>query len=119
MVNFGAGGIGTTLECISISDYTATPADCALMMELGMDGVFVGSAIFESSHPEEYASVRSTRVLDTPLTVGNGHCHHLLFQSIDGLTSVLPERDTDGSFLNRSIATVTIGWNIDDRHEYL
>lgn len=36
MVNFAAGGV-------------ATPADAALMMQLGMDGVFVGSGIFKSS----------------------------------------------------------------------
>ena len=42
VVNFAAGGI-------------ATPADAALMMGLGVDGVFVGSGIFKSSDPEEYA----------------------------------------------------------------
>lgn len=42
VVNFAAGGI-------------ATPADAALMMQLGMDGVFVGSGIFKSSHPEKRA----------------------------------------------------------------
>ncbi|NGP45186.1 pyridoxal 5'-phosphate synthase lyase subunit PdxS [Bacillaceae bacterium SIJ1] len=42
VVNFAAGGI-------------ATPADAALMMELGADGVFVGSGIFKSSNPEKYA----------------------------------------------------------------
>ena len=42
VVNFAAGGI-------------ATPADGALMMELGCDGVFVGSGIFASSAPERLA----------------------------------------------------------------
>ncbi len=42
VVNFAAGGI-------------ATPADAALMMELGSDGVFVGSGIFKSENPEKYA----------------------------------------------------------------
>lgn len=42
IVNFAAGGI-------------ATPADAALMMQLGVDGVFVGSGIFKSSHPEKRA----------------------------------------------------------------
>ena len=42
VVNFAAGGI-------------ATPADAALMMSLGVDGVFVGSGIFKSSAPEAYA----------------------------------------------------------------
>ena len=41
-VNFAAGGI-------------ATPADAALMMQLGVDGVFVGSGIFKSSNPAERA----------------------------------------------------------------
>lgn len=42
MVNFAAGGV-------------ATPADAALMMQLGMDGVFVGSGIFKSGNPAERA----------------------------------------------------------------
>lgn len=42
VVNFAAGGI-------------ATPADAALMMHLGSDGVFVGSGIFESEYPEKTA----------------------------------------------------------------
>lgn len=43
VVNFAAGGI-------------ATPADAALMMELGADGVFVGSGIFKSESPEKFAA---------------------------------------------------------------
>jgi len=42
VVNFSAGGI-------------ATPSDAALMMQLGADGVFVGSGIFKSSSPERMA----------------------------------------------------------------
>lgn len=42
VVNFAAGGI-------------ATPADAALMMQLGMDGVFVGSGIFKSADPARRA----------------------------------------------------------------
>ncbi|HDD66151.1 MAG TPA: pyridoxal 5'-phosphate synthase lyase subunit PdxS, partial [Nitrososphaeria archaeon] len=42
VVNFAAGGV-------------ATPADAALMMQMGMDGVFVGSGIFKSSKPEKMA----------------------------------------------------------------
>ncbi|MGM0847345.1 MAG: pyridoxal 5'-phosphate synthase lyase subunit PdxS [Bacillota bacterium] len=42
VVNFAAGGI-------------ATPADAALMMQLGADGVFVGSGIFKSDNPERFA----------------------------------------------------------------
>ncbi|MCM3740893.1 pyridoxal 5'-phosphate synthase lyase subunit PdxS [Oceanobacillus luteolus] len=40
--NYAAGGV-------------ATPADAALMMELGADGVFVGSGIFKSENPEKFA----------------------------------------------------------------
>ncbi|EKN68731.1 pyridoxal phosphate synthase yaaD subunit [Schinkia azotoformans MEV2011] len=42
VVNFAAGGV-------------ATPADAALMMQLGADGVFVGSGIFKSDSPEKFA----------------------------------------------------------------
>jgi pyridoxal 5'-phosphate synthase pdxS subunit len=42
VVNFAAGGI-------------ATPADAALMMQLGCDGVFVGSGIFKSDNPQKRA----------------------------------------------------------------
>lgn len=42
VVNFAAGGV-------------ATPADAALMMQLGSDGVFVGSGIFKSDDPEQFA----------------------------------------------------------------
>ncbi|KGQ31050.1 pyridoxal biosynthesis protein [Gallibacterium anatis] len=42
VVNFAAGGV-------------ATPADAALMMALGADGVFVGSGIFKSENPEKFA----------------------------------------------------------------
>jgi pyridoxal 5'-phosphate synthase pdxS subunit len=41
-VNFAAGGV-------------ATPADAALMMQLGVDGVFVGSGIFTAENPEKRA----------------------------------------------------------------
>ena len=43
VVNFSAGGI-------------ATPADAALMMQLGAEGVFVGSGIFKSDNPERTAA---------------------------------------------------------------
>merc|ERR1712054_460549 len=42
VVNFAAGGV-------------ATPADAALMMQLGLDGVFVGSGIFKSGDPKKRA----------------------------------------------------------------
>lgn len=44
VVNFAAGGV-------------ATPADAALMMQLGAEGVFVGSGIFKSGNPEKRAAV--------------------------------------------------------------
>jgi pyridoxal 5'-phosphate synthase pdxS subunit len=43
VVNFAAGGV-------------ATPADAALMMQLGVDGVFVGSGIFKSGDPAKRAN---------------------------------------------------------------
>ena len=55
VVNFAAGGI-------------ATPADAALMMQLGCDGVFVGSGIFKSSNPEKMANaiVKATTHYNDP-----------------------------------------------------
>ena len=59
VVNFAAGGI-------------ATPADAALMMGLGVDGVFVGSGIFKSSDPDGYARaiVEATTFWNEPEVVG-------------------------------------------------
>merc|ERR1712117_530014 len=42
IVNFAAGGL-------------ATPADCGLLMQLGVDGCFVGSGIFKSNNPKKRA----------------------------------------------------------------
>jgi pyridoxal 5'-phosphate synthase pdxS subunit len=55
VVNFAAGGI-------------ATPADAALMMQLGVDGVFVGSGIFKSREPARRAAaiVRATTQFRDP-----------------------------------------------------
>lgn len=55
VVNFAAGGV-------------ATPADASLMMQLGAEGVFVGSGIFKSAKPEVMASaiVRATTHYDNP-----------------------------------------------------
>ena len=55
VVNFAAGGI-------------ATPADAALMMQLGVDGVFVGSGIFKSGDPARRAAaiVRATTQYNDP-----------------------------------------------------
>ena len=51
VVNFAAGGI-------------ATPADAALMMQLGADGVFVGSGIFKSGNPAKRAAAIVRAVTD-------------------------------------------------------
>lgn len=58
VVNFAAGGI-------------ATPADAALMMQLGCDGIFVGSGIFKSADPATMASaiVKATAHYDDPAKV--------------------------------------------------
>ena len=55
VVNFAAGGI-------------ATPADAALMMQLGLDGVFVGSGIFKSGNPSKRAKaiVEAVSRFDSP-----------------------------------------------------
>ncbi len=55
VVNFAAGGI-------------ATPADAALMMQLGVEGVFVGSGIFKSQNPAKRAKaiVEATTYYDDP-----------------------------------------------------
>ena len=58
VVNFAAGGV-------------ATPADAALMMQLGAEGVFVGSGIFKSSNPEAMgkAIVRATTHYKDPAII--------------------------------------------------
>ena len=58
VVNFAAGGV-------------ATPADAALMMQLGADGVFVGSGIFKSSNPEATAQaiVKATTHYQDPAII--------------------------------------------------
>ncbi len=58
VVNFAAGGI-------------ATPADAALMMKMGCDGVFVGSGIFKSGDPQKRAEaiVQGTAYYDDPPTL--------------------------------------------------
>jgi pyridoxal 5'-phosphate synthase pdxS subunit len=55
VVNFAAGGL-------------ATPADAAMMMQLGMDGVFVGSGIFKSGDPAKRAAaiVKATTHYNDP-----------------------------------------------------
>jgi pyridoxal 5'-phosphate synthase pdxS subunit len=58
VVNFAAGGI-------------ATPADAALMMQLGCDGIFVGSGIFKSANPEARARaiVKAAAYYDDPAKI--------------------------------------------------
>ena len=58
VVNFSAGGI-------------ATPSDAAMMMQLGADGVFVGSGIFKSSEPELMAKaiVEAVNHFDDPTVI--------------------------------------------------
>ncbi|MFO7568206.1 MAG: pyridoxal 5'-phosphate synthase lyase subunit PdxS, partial [Smithellaceae bacterium] len=58
VVNFAAGGL-------------ATPADAALMMQLGCDGVFVGSGIFKSADPAKRARaiVKGTAYFNDPQKV--------------------------------------------------
>ena len=60
VVLFTAGGI-------------ATPADAAMMMQLGAEGVFVGSGIFKSGDPEHRARaiVQATQNYDDPETIAN------------------------------------------------
>jgi len=70
VVQFAAGGI-------------ATPADAALMMQLGMDGVFVGSGIFKSSNPAKtaHAIVQATTHFNDP---------KILAEISEGLGSAMP-----------------------------
>ncbi|ABK60390.1 pyridoxal 5'-phosphate synthase lyase subunit PdxS [Clostridium novyi] len=58
VINFAAGGI-------------ATPADAALMMQLGCDGVFVGSGIFKSENPTKRAKaiVEAVKNYNNPLKI--------------------------------------------------
>ncbi len=58
VVNFAAGGI-------------ATPADAAIMMQLGCDGIFVGSGVFKSENPDAIARsiVEAVHHFDDPATV--------------------------------------------------
>lgn len=60
VINFAAGGI-------------ATPADAALMMQLGSDGVFVGSGIFKSDDPARRAKaiVEAVAHFDDPKVIAS------------------------------------------------
>ncbi len=75
VVNFAAGGI-------------ATPADAALMMQMGSDGVFVGSGIFKSQNPELMgrAIVEAVIYYDNP---------EKLAEISDGLGEAMPGRNIE------------------------
>ena len=86
VVNFAAGGI-------------ATPADAALMMQLGSEGVFVGSGIFESSDPQAMAEaiVKATMNYDKPdilMEVSTGLGDAMRGQSIESLAVRYADRES-------------------------
>ena len=81
VVNFAAGGI-------------ATPADAALMMQMGSDGVFVGSGIFKSEDPKvrALAIVEAVMHFDDPKIIGD--VSKGLGQAMKGLDiESIPEKD--------------------------
>lgn len=88
VVNFAAGGI-------------ATPADAALMMQLGVDGVFVGSGIFKSETPQIMAEaiVKATTHYQNP---------DILAEVSRGLGSAMPGLDVRTMPLEDQLATR--GW---------
>jgi pyridoxal 5'-phosphate synthase pdxS subunit len=84
VVDFTAGGI-------------ATPADAALMMQMGSDGVFVGSGIFKSGNPAQRAKaiVEATTHFDDPVLVGEVSKQlgePMVGRSVGELTTRLAER---------------------------
>ena len=88
VVNFAAGGI-------------ATPADASLMMQMGVDGVFVGSGIFKSQNPELMASaiVEAVNNYDDP---------DKLVEISTGLGD--PMKGIDAGTLSQSEILQTRGW---------
>ena len=88
VVNFAAGGI-------------ATPADAALMMQLGVDGVFVGSGIFKSSDPSRMAAaiVKATTHFKDPA---------ILAEVSRGLGEAMPGLDVRTMPVEEQLATR--GW---------
>jgi pyridoxal 5'-phosphate synthase pdxS subunit len=81
VVNFAAGGI-------------ATPADAALMMQLGVDGVFVGSGIFKSGDPAKRAKaiVEATTHYNDPDIIAK--VSRGLGESMSGLAArAIPEKE--------------------------
>lgn len=87
--NFSAGGI-------------ATPADAALMMQLGAETVFVGSGIFKSEDPAERAAaiVHATTYFEDPVEVAKA-CRGLKGAAMAGL---------DVSKLEEHERMATRGW---------
>jgi pyridoxal 5'-phosphate synthase pdxS subunit len=88
VVNFSAGGI-------------ATPADAALMMQLGADGNFVGSGIFKSEDPLGYAKaiVTATTYFDKP---------EVIAEVSEGLGK--PMRGLDVASMPKDELLATRGW---------
>lgn len=88
VVNFAAGGV-------------ATPADAALMMSLGADGVFVGSGIFKAENPAKFAKaiVRATTHFED---------YELLAELSKGLGE--PMKGIDISTLDKSERMQERGW---------
>lgn len=85
VVNFAAGGI-------------STPADASLMMQLGVDGVFVGSGIFMAEDPEKTAKaiVQATTFYDDPsklAEVSKGMGRPMRGLEIDTLETKMAARD--------------------------
>jgi pyridoxal 5'-phosphate synthase pdxS subunit len=88
VVNFAAGGV-------------ATPADAALMMQLGADGVFVGSGIFKSENPAAMAQaiVQAVHHYDNP---------QLLARVSKGLGAAM--KGLDAASIPEAEALQTRGW---------
>jgi pyridoxal 5'-phosphate synthase pdxS subunit len=88
VVNFAAGGV-------------ATPADAALMMQLGADGVFVGSGIFKASDPEQVgkAVVKAVTHYNDP---------DIIAEASRGLGDAMPGLDIRS--LKESELLATRGW---------
>jgi pyridoxal 5'-phosphate synthase pdxS subunit len=81
VVNFCAGGV-------------ATPADAALMMQLGADGIFVGSGVFKSDNPAKRAQaiVEATTHFEDATAVANAS--RGLGEAMRGIEiSAIPERE--------------------------
>ncbi len=88
VVNFAAGGI-------------STPADAALMMQLGAEGVFVGSGIFKSDNPEKFAKA----IVEATTHYGD---YELMAKLSKGLGN--PMKGIEISSLNESERMAKRGW---------